>query len=118
MPLQVRVSHLNTFMSVKVAGPAVLSDIFALIDELADESIRMGSKRLLIDLTQVQQTFKFSGHFAIGERASLSLSHLERVASLVAGDQRRGTSEQVARQRGVQLRVFVSKAEALGWLNG
>ncbi|MBA3773571.1 MAG: STAS/SEC14 domain-containing protein [Ramlibacter sp.] len=103
-------------MRAKASGDATLQDIFALIDEVADESIRMGSKRLLIDLTQVRQSFKFTGHFAIGERAALSLGHLEKVASLVAEDRRTGTSEQVARQRGMQLRVFVAEDEAITWL--
>ncbi|HXD40662.1 MAG TPA: STAS/SEC14 domain-containing protein [Ramlibacter sp.] len=116
MPLQVKVRRLPEFTSVKVSGPATLADFVAFIAEFGAESHRHGDKRVLVDLLEVQNQFKFTDHFRIGEAAARELRHLERLASVVPASQLTRTSEKVAVRQGLQLRVFVSMSEAIRWL--
>ncbi len=118
MPLQVRVQRLPEFTSVKVSGPATLPEFVAFIAEFGAESHRHGDKRVLVDLLEVQNRFRFTDHFQIGEAAARELKHLERLASIVPASQITRTSEKVAVKHGLQLRVFTSMTEAIRWLSG
>lgn len=117
MPLQIKIRRLPEFTSVKIGGPAVLTDFFRFIAEFGEESRRHGDKRVLVDLLDVENDFKFTDHFQIGEAAAKQLKHLERLASIVPEDQITHTSEKVAQKQGLQLRVFTSMTEAIRWLS-
>ena len=116
MPLRVRVKRLPEFTSAKVSGPATLAEFVAFIAEFGAETHRHGDKRVLVDLLEVQNQFKFTDHFQIGEAAARELKHLERLASVVPARQITHTSEKVAIRQGLQLRVFTSMSEATRWL--
>jgi hypothetical protein len=117
MPLQVRVQRVPEFTSVKVSGPATLPEFLAFIAELGGETYRHGDRRVLADLLEVQNKFKFTDHFQIGEAAAKELKHLERLASVVPANQITRTSEKVAVKQGLQLRVFTSMSDAISWLS-
>jgi hypothetical protein len=116
LALEVRVNHQETFMSAKVAGRASVHDMREVLDVLADESMRMSVRRILVDLRQVQEDFEFADHVVISTHAAVNLAHLEKIASVVATGRKRGTSEEAARQRGVSLRTFTSESDAVEWL--
>jgi hypothetical protein len=116
VPLSIRVNLREGFMSVKVAGTATLGNVTAAIESISDETIRHNAKRLLVDLTLVREHLGFVDHAVISDRAATHYGHLERVASVVPSGHRRGTSEQAAQLRGMQLRVFTSREEAAEWL--
>jgi hypothetical protein len=116
VPLSIRVNLREGFMSVKVAGTATLANVSSAIESISDETIRHNAKRLLVDLTLVREHLGFVDHAVISDKAATHYGHLERVASLVPDGRRRGTSEQAAQLRGMQLRVFTSREEAAAWL--
>jgi hypothetical protein len=117
MPLQVRVQRVPEFTSVKVSGPATLPEFLAFIAEFGGDTYRHGDRRVLADLLEVQNKFKFTDHFQIGEAAAKELKHLERLASVVPANQITRTSEKVAVKQGLQLRVFTSMSDAISWLS-
>ena len=116
MPLQINVQRLPEFTSVKISGPATLADFLAFIADFGGETYRHGDMRVLVDLREVQNQFKFTDHFQIGEAAAKELKHLERLASVVQENQITRTSEKVAIRQGLDLRVFTSMNEAMRWL--
>lgn len=117
MSLQIKIRRLPEFTSVKIAGRAVLADFVRFIAEFSEESRRQGDRRVLVDLLDVENDFKFTDHFQIGEAAAKHLRHLERLASIVPASQLTRTSEKVALKQGLQLRVFTSMTEAIRWLS-
>jgi hypothetical protein len=117
MPLQVDVHRLPEFTSVKVSGPANLSEFLEFIAVFGEDSRAQGDRRVLVDLLDVENEFRFTDHFQIGEAAAKWLKHLERLASLVPAAQITRTSEKVALKQGLQLRVFTSMTEAIRWLS-
>jgi hypothetical protein len=116
MPLQTRIHRSKEFTTLKVDGPASLGDFVAFIAELADITRANGDKRLLVDLLDVENEFRFTDHFLIGEEAARHLKHLERVASVVPEAEITRTSEKVAVKQGLQLQVFTSMKQAIAWL--
>jgi hypothetical protein len=94
-----------------------LADLVGVITEFGEESRRHGDKRVLVDLLDLENDFKFTDHFQIGEAAAKQLKHVERLASIVPADQITRTSEKVAVKQGLQLRVFTSMTEAVRWLS-
>lgn len=117
MLFQTKIRRLPEFTSVKISGPAALADFLKFIAEFGEESRRHGDKRVLVDLLDVENDFKFTDHFQIGEAAAKDLKHLERLASIVPASQITHTSEKVAVKHGLQLRVFTSMTEAIRWLS-
>ena len=116
MPLQITVRRLPEFTSVKIAGPASLADFVAFIAELGEDTRSNGDTRVLVDLLGVENEFRFTDHFQIGEEAAKHLKHLERLASIVPENQITHTSEKVAVKKGLQLHVFTSMTDAIRWL--
>ena len=117
MPVALKFHTAPTYLAATLTGPATLHDFFAAIETMAAETRARGASRLLVDLRGVQEDFRFTDHFAMGERARARLAHLQRVASIVPQTRRTGTSEQVANQEGILLRVFTSGADASAWLS-
>ena len=117
MLLQIRIRRLPEFTSVKISGPAALADMLRITADFGEESRAHGDKRVLVDLLDVENNFKFTDHFQIGEAAAKQLKHLERLASIVPASQITRTSEKVALKQGLQLRVFTSMTEAIRWLS-
>ena len=117
MPVAIRFESAPQYLAAYLSGPASLDDFFAGIDAIARETLERGVSRLLVDLRFVREQFKFTDHFAVGERVASRLGHLERIASLVPAARRTGTSEQVANQKGRLLRVFIDEADAVAWLS-
>jgi hypothetical protein len=116
MPLQTQIHRSNEFATLKVTGPATLTDFVAFIAELGEITRAHGDKRLLVDLLDVENEFRFTDHFLIGEEAARQLKHLERVASVVPEAEITHTSEKVAVKQGLQLQVFTSMKQAIAWL--
>jgi hypothetical protein len=116
MALELRVSHRESYMSAKAAGPASVQDFRVMLEAVSQETMRMSATRLLLDLRGVQEQLKFMEHVVISDVAVSLLNHLQKVASIVPEGRKKGTSEQAARLRGVALRVFTSEGEAVGWL--
>jgi hypothetical protein len=116
MPLQTQIHRSNEFATLKVTGPATLTDFVAFIAELGEITRAHGDKRLLVDLLDVENEFRFTDHFLIGEEAARQLKHLERVASVVPEAEITHTSEKVAVKHGLQLQVFTSMKQAIAWL--
>jgi hypothetical protein len=114
--LDVSIHRLPEFTSVKLSGPATIDDYVTLIGAVADESRRLGDRRMLVDQLGIAGTLKFTDHFRIGEAVVEHLQHLERLATVVAPDKITRTSEKVAQHHGLQLRVFTSINDAIHWL--
>lgn len=116
MALTLTVNHVPRYLSVKAAGRATLEDMFDMINQVALAAAQFRATKVLVDQTEIQEDFRFTDHFAIGERVVMVCNALDKAASVVRPDRRTGTSEKVAQKKGVQLRVFTSKAEAVAWL--
>jgi hypothetical protein len=97
-------------------GAATLRDALSMLQTLRYWSFEFSETRLLLDLRQVEESFSAADEMAMGREAAKALGHLRRVASLVRENRRTRNSEQVATASGLQMKVFVSEAQALAWL--
>lgn len=113
---EVSIHRLPEFTSVKLSGPATLDDFVKLIEGMAAESRRLGDRRMLVDQLEITTTLKFTDHFRIGEEVARHMQHLEKMASVVPPERITHTSEKVALQQGMPLRVFTSMTDAIRWL--
>ena len=116
MSLKIMMNQAGPVLWVRASGTAVLADMFEMIDMIALEVERCGARRIVVDQTGIIEDFRFTDHFAIGERVSMTFGLLDRAASIVRPSRRTGTSEKVANKQGVALRVFTSEAQARDWI--
>ena len=104
------------FMRVTVNGAPTLGQLLSMIHLLGVESETWQQDRVLVDLRGVVTPFDRMEQFRIGEEAAASLSHMDRIASLVPPERVTRVSEKAARRNGTNVRVFDREQEAIGWL--
>ncbi|RYY93266.1 MAG: hypothetical protein EOO24_27175 [Comamonadaceae bacterium] len=98
-------------------GVARYADVIRIAEVVATAAAERGATRALIDLRHAEPALTLSDHLAVGEHAARCWTHLNRVASAVASQDRIGTSELSARARGANLRTFVTIEDAERWLS-
>lgn len=117
MSFDVALEKTPRFMRVTVTGAPSIAEILSMIHLLGVESETWREHRALVDLRGVHTPFTRPEQFRIGEEASLSLSHMDKIASLVPPERVTRVSEKAAQRNGANVRVFDEEAAALRWLN-
>ena len=116
MPFTTSVHRTSTHVRFDVSGPPSLKNYFDLIELAATETLERADRLALVDLRGVTGRLSFTDQFFIGDVVGQKLSHLERLASLVADDPETYNSPKVAVRKGVNIRTFSDEAAALAWL--
>jgi len=110
------VQHGPDYLLVKGCGPALLTDLCGFMDLAATVADKGRYRRAVLDLQGVEIALTFTEHLHLGAHAADRLRNLERVASIVSVQNRKGTSEKAAQKLGLQLRTFTSLDEGLQWV--
>jgi hypothetical protein len=110
------VHHEHEYLLVRGAGPALLTDLCGFMDLVATVADKAHYRRAVMDLLDVEIALTFTEHLQLGAHAAERLRNLERVASVVSVQNRKGTSEKAAQKMGLRLRTFTSLAEGLAWI--
>jgi hypothetical protein len=116
MPFVVTVERTPHYVRFNVTGSASLKNYFDLIEGAGKDTVMNGDKLLMVDLRQVVGRLSFTDQFFIGEIVAEKLTHIHKLANLVAADPSSYNSEKVANRRGVNLRSFDSEQRAIAWL--
>jgi hypothetical protein len=116
MSLEYTVNQREGYAVVRVKGEPSLAELLSFIQLMGTETTAWPTRRVLFDLRGVRSLTSFTDHFAIGEETARQLRHLHRIASIVDPDRITRASEKTARQSGANLSVFITEAEAIGWL--
>jgi hypothetical protein len=117
MPFTATVHHDRPYLLIETAGPASLTDLCALADFVAALCQRSGQRRALIDLQAVELSLSFTEHLQLGAWVADKLARLDRLATVVQPQDRKGTSEKAAQKLGLRLRTFTGMDEAVAWLS-
>lgn len=117
MDFDLVIDHAALFARITVQGRPEFAELLSLIHLLGVESETWEQDRVLVDLRGVETPFTRLEQFRIGEEAAASLSHMERIASLVPPERVTRVSEKAARRNGTNVRVFDDEAQAQAWLS-
>jgi SpoIIAA-like len=104
------------FFRVVITGLPSIGQLLSLIHLLGVESETWEQDRVLVDLRGVETDFSREEQFRIGEEAGVSLSHMDRIASVVPTAKITRVSEKAARRNGVNVCVFDNEQAAVAWL--
>jgi hypothetical protein len=104
------------YIRVAVTGEPSIGQLLSLIHLLGVESETWEQDKVLVDLRAVSTEFTREDQFRIGEEAAASLSHMDRIASLVPAEKITRVSEKAARRNGVNVCVFHDEQAAVAWL--
>jgi hypothetical protein len=116
MSYDVSVRRLPHYYRVQVTGEPTFDQLVSLVHLLGVQSSGWKHDRVLVDLRQVEALYTPEEQFRMGEELALSLSHMQRIASVVPTHRVTRISERAAQRSGVQLQVFDSEPEAIAWL--
>lgn len=104
------------FVRIAVTGEPALGELLSMIHLLGVESEAWEEHRVMVDLRAVRTHFTRPEQFRIGEEAAASLSHMEKIASVVPAERLTRMSEKAAQRNGVNVRVFDDERAAVAWL--
>ena len=116
MEFDVAIEREKTYTRVTVSGAPEIGQLLAMIHLLGVESETWQDDRVLVDLRAVATVFSRYEQFRIGEEAAASLSHMEKIASVVPPERITRVSEKTARRMGANVCVFDDLDCALQWL--
>ena len=116
MSFDLAISREPQHIRVVVTGEPSIGQLLSLIHLLGVESETWEQDRVLVDLREVTTEFTRMEQFRIGEEAAASLSHMDRIASVVPAEKITRVSEKAARRNGVNVCVFDDEQAALAWL--
>lgn len=118
MSYDVAVDPKAHYTRVTVTGRPSFEEMLSLIHLLGVESETWKEHKVLMDLRGVVAKFSPAEEFRVGEEAAVSMSHMERIASVVLPERVTRVSEKAARRTGANVRVFDNEAAAIAWLEG
>lgn len=110
------IHHGPQLLVVEGSGPALLADLCGYMDLTATVASQKGYARALLDLRGVEIALSFTEHLQLGAHTAERLQALERVASVVSQQNRKGTSEKAAQKFGLHFRTFTDIDEAREWV--
>ncbi len=110
------VHHGPDYLLVEGCGPALLTDLCGFMDLVATVADKGRYRRAVLNLLDVEIALTFTEHLHLGAHAAARLRNLERVASVVSLQNRKGTSEKAAQKMGLRSRTFTSLAEGVQWI--
>jgi hypothetical protein len=116
MSFDVAIDQNLHFVRVTVTGKVEIDELLSMIHLLGVESETWSDDRVLVDLRSVQTEFSLLDQYRIGQEAASSLSHMEKIASLVPPERVTRMSEKAAQRSGTNVRVFDDERAATEWL--
>ena len=116
MPFTVTLERKPRYVRFTVTGPASLKNYFDLIEQARRETLASGDTLAMVDLHGVVGRLHVSDQKFIGETVVDKLSHMKRIATVVADAPESYDSPKTAQAMGFDLRSFRTVAEGEGWL--
>lgn len=100
-------------------GDYSLADGLALFQRVAATARERGARLVLVDLVGLVGDIPDLDRYDLGKEGAEILGHVERLAVVRApGYRYTGFAVDVARNRGLNIRVFTDRSEAIEWLTG
>jgi hypothetical protein len=116
MNFDVVIDQKARYVRVALTGSPSIGQMLSMIHLLGVESETWKQTATLVDLRGVVTEYSQLEQFRIGEEAASSLSHMDKIASVVPKSRITRISERAARRNGTDLCVFSDEAEAVEWL--
>jgi hypothetical protein len=116
MPLRFRITEREPYLVVKISGLAFLHHAERLLQDVAQAVNAAGVPLLMLDMLNVLRTLAPHDHSVLGHLLAAHLSGVRKVAAVIPAGKVALLSEGAAAERGLNLRVFASHAEAHAWL--
>jgi hypothetical protein len=116
--MQIHFENAGPYLAANVSGPYSLQGMRELIDQIAKESAKRKLQRVLVDVSHMTGDAPTLERYEYAQYAAARLQgDVQKCAACAGSGQRlEPFTEVVARNRGLQLRVFRERAEAVGWL--
>jgi len=102
------------FRTFQAPADSDLRSLLGTIEAGRDRVMAGGLKRVLVDLMALEREPGEIESLLLSHHVGTHLSSLERIAIVIA--HRTGLGERVAQHLGVNMRVFTSREDAIGWL--
>jgi hypothetical protein len=113
--MQFRIVRATEHLVVELTEQVQLEPLLSLIRKLGHATRSHGDKRILFDLLRLEGDMHAIGQIQIGQMVARSFPHMEKVASVVPAEKITRASEKIAREHGVNLRIFDNLKDAQTW---
>lgn len=116
--MQVDFENAERYLAANVSGPYSLQGMRELIDQIAEESSKRKLKRVLVDVSHMTGDAPIRERYEYATYAAARLQSRLKKCAACAGPRQRlePFTEDVAQNRGLKLRVFRARPDAVSWL--
>lgn len=118
MSIQLQLQELPGYVVANFIGDGAPEEIWQNFDRIAERCDRAGNKKVLIDSTGINGELSFIDKYFLGENAQIFARHGLKIATVLRSEliDSQKFGETVARNRGVNVRVFADVPSAKSWL--
>jgi len=118
MRMEISVSPDRRFTRCTVSGQLGLAEVQGLFQTFRESVDESKPRRLLLDLLAMTGFFPVVDQYQVGSTSSDAFRYFSRVAVVQAPRVNSGFGALVAKNRGLNIAVFETEADALKWLLG
>lgn len=116
MSYTITVEDRPEYLKLTAVGEHSAAEMYAFIDEIKAEAVRNDSKRVLVDSFKYSTLMTEADKFALGSHLAKTFGPQLKVAIMLPAEHISKLGELTAKNRGANLLVTSSKAEAIAWL--
>ena len=104
------------YLSVEYAKPYNIDDLLSFSKEALEISKAEGYKKLFLDISKMPGRIKPMERYEVGVKAATLFRYKLKVAVLYKTEEINRFAETVALNRGMNVKIFNTKEEAISWL--
>jgi hypothetical protein len=109
----------DDYIIITVTGSYTgIKDTFTAFDIMIEEAVTHGKNKILLDISKVEGQIPLLDSYELGERAAKVWGHKYKIAILYQAEKIKGMFENVAVNRGGNVRVVPTFEKAETWLLG
>jgi hypothetical protein len=119
MSMQLQIEEMPGHLAAKFAGAGTAEEVWRRYELIAERCERANKNKLLLDFTETYVETSLADKYILGEQAQIFARYkVIKVAAVARPEQvdPERFGEMVARNRGVDGRVFTNAEDAKGWL--
>jgi hypothetical protein len=115
---QFQIEEMSGYLAARYIGQYTMAAVWEKFELIAEQCERASKDKLLIDFTRGQAEIQFADRYFLGERSEVFALHRLKVAVVATREHidPEKFAELVARNRGVNVRVFTELQAAVEWL--
>ena len=118
MSISITFNRTDKYLKVKITGKWVTDDALEVIDAIKKEADIQKVKHILLDLMELSRPASEITRYYSGLKIASAFDYSYKIAGYAQGEKINRFAENVAVNRGANMKIFTCETDAVNWLQG